>query len=210
MKELRFTLVADGPSDKRLLPIITWLLQQHSSRLISSTWADLSVSMLRPRSLEERIRYAADLYPADIIFVHRDAEGESLGRRVSEVVGACPPSLRDQMVPVVPVRMQEAWLLIDESAIRSAAGNPRGRVRLALPPASALETLPDPKQTLYQALRAASELSGRHLARLNVAAAAYRVSELIQDYSNLRGLKAFEAFEKELVSMLTRHGLDDD
>lgn len=207
MKELRFTLVGDGPSDKRLLPIVTWLLQQHSSRLIASTWADLSVLPVRPRSLDERIRQAVELYPADLLFVHRDAEGEPHEKRVSEIWKACPEPLQSHVVPVVPIRMQEAWLLISEPAIRSAAGNPRGRVKLPLPHRSSLETLPDPKATLYGALRIASELSGRHLNRFNVAAAAYRVSELIQDYSELRSLKAFGAFEASTIDALRHHGL---
>jgi hypothetical protein len=207
MRELRFSLVGDGPSDRRLMPIVSWLLQQHSSRIIASTWADLSVLPVRPRSLEERIRQAADLYPADLLIVHRDAEGETHQKRVNEIRRACPASLQSHVVPVVPVRMQEAWLLISETAIRSAAGNPRGRVRLSLPSRSSLEALPDPKETLYQALRSASELSGRHLNRFNVAAAAYRVSELIQDYSELRALKAFEAFEADILTALTHHQL---
>ena len=207
MRELRFALVGDGPSDRRLLPIVTWLLQQHSSRLIASTWADLSVLPVRPRSLEERIRQAVELYPADLLFVHRDAEGETYDKRIEEIRKACPETLQSQVVPVVPIRMQEAWLLISEPAIRSAAGNPRGRVKLSLPPRASLEALPDPKETLYGALRAASELSGRHLSRFNVAAAAYRVSELIQDYSELRTLKAFVAFEKSAVDALRHHDL---
>jgi hypothetical protein len=36
-------------------------------------------------------------------------------------------------IPVVPVRMTEAWLLADEFAIRSAPGNPNGTQSLDLP-----------------------------------------------------------------------------
>lgn len=208
MKELRFTLVGDGPSDKRLLPIVTWALQQHSSRLIASTWADLSVLPVRPRSLDERILQAVELYPADMLFVHRDAEGETRDKRVAEIRDASPPTLQQHVIPVIPIRMQEAWLLINEAAIRLAAGNPRGRAKLSLPSRSAIEAVPDPKEVLYQALRTASELTGRHLNRFNVAAAAYRVSELIQDYSDLRSLSAFRAFESDVRVALSRLALD--
>jgi hypothetical protein len=37
------------------------------------------------------------------------------------------------VVCVVPVRMMEAWLLIDEMAIRRVAGNPNGRIPIELP-----------------------------------------------------------------------------
>ena len=31
---------------------------------------------MRPRGLSERIRAAVELYPCDLLFIHRDAEGE--------------------------------------------------------------------------------------------------------------------------------------
>ena len=70
-------------------------------------------------------------------------------------------------VPVVPVRMTEAWLLVDEPAIRRVAGNPNGRCALDLPQVSKVETIADPKKLLKQVLATASELSGRRLKRFN-------------------------------------------
>lgn len=209
MRELRFTLVADGPSDKRLVPIARWVIQQHTTRPIASTWADFSVLPVaaRPRTLHERIRAAAEYFPADLLLVHRDAETETRDTRVREIRGACPDDLSESAVPLVTVRMQEAWLLISEPAIRAAAGNPRGRNRLDLPPVGALESVADPKFLLYQALEEASGLAGRHLSRFNVAAAAYRVSELIEDFSDLRRLQAFVAFEQDLVGTLEANNL---
>ncbi len=61
---------------------------------------------------------------------------------------------------IVPVRMQEPWLLFDEQAIRWAAGNPGGKTALALPRLTQLESLPDPKETLYGLLVTASEHPG--------------------------------------------------
>ena len=207
MSELRYTLVADGSSDRRLIPVLTWILQRHSSRAISATWADFSVLRSPPRDLTAKIAAAVELYPADLLFVHRDAEGAPHQQRVDEVRTACQSFPDVRSVPVVPVRMQEAWLLISEAAIRTAAGRPRGRAPLALPPLKGLERVPDPKQTLYDALRTASELTGRHLARFKVTAAAYRVSELIGDYAPLRGVPAFDALEAELQTVLARHRL---
>ena len=207
MNELRYTLVADGSSDKRLIPVLSWLLQQHSSRAISATWADLSVLRSPPRDLTGRIAAAVELYPSDLLFAHRDAETMPHHQRLAEVQAACEGFADVIAVPVVPVRMQEAWLLISEAAIRMAAARPRGRVPLSLPARNALERVPDPKQVLYDALRTASELSGRHLARLKVAAAAYRVSELISDFSLLRGLPAFDHLEADLRTTVEQNHL---
>ena len=39
---------------------------------------------------------------------------------------------------VIPVRMREAWLLFDETAIRKAAGNPSGGAAFAVAGATSL------------------------------------------------------------------------
>jgi hypothetical protein len=57
------------------------------------------------------------------------------------------------VVCVIPVKMTEAWLLIDEKAIREAAGNPKGRQPLNLPKPSKTEELSDPKETLKPIFR---------------------------------------------------------
>jgi hypothetical protein len=47
---------------------------------------------------------------------------------------------------VIPIRMTEAWLLLDEEAIRDSAGRPSSSVSLGLPLPQRVETIPDPKQ----------------------------------------------------------------
>jgi hypothetical protein len=137
--------------------------------------------------------------------VHRDAEGIGWRARDAEIRLAlagcgCP------FVPVVPERMQEAWFLFDEAAIRRAAGNPRGTGRLVLPRLRQVDRLGDPKQVLNRALRDASGLAGRHLDRFDERAAQYRLAELVDDYSPLRALPAFVALERDLIAVLRAHG----
>ena len=99
--------------------------------------------------------------------------------------------------------MQEAWLLIDQSALRKAAGNPLGRRPLQVPDPKTLEDLPNPKQTLHELLRQASELHGRRLRRFNrdVRARVYRVAQEIGDFGPLRGLTAFRRLERRVVAI---------
>ena len=68
-----------------------------------------------------------------MLFIHRDAEREPHEKRVAEVEAALEGVElgETQPVPVVPIRMQEAWLLFDERAIRYASGNPKGRTPMA-------------------------------------------------------------------------------
>ena len=205
MNQLRYTLTGDGPSDRSLMFVIDWLLAHHnqlSDIAILSQFADPRESS--SRRLTDRLPDAIRRFPCDILFIHRDAESEPREKRreeidvaISELAHTMPFS-----VPVIPVRMTEAWLLIDETAIRKAADNPNGSVILDLPRLNRLESLPDPKDQLDQLLIAASEKKGRKLDKFKRASElAYRrgrVADLINDYSSLRFLGAFSAFENAL------------
>jgi hypothetical protein len=199
---LRYTLLCDGSSDLALGPIIFHVVQvllreKGCEEGIRPVWADFGGYRKPPRGLKQRIETAVVSFPCDILFIHRDAEGVGLEFRSAEIDAALEEcQLRgSKAVRVVPVRMTEAWLLIDEDAIRRAAGNPRSRVDLELPGLGVIERSPDPKQVLHDALRSASELNTRRRREFRVGPAVQRVAELIQDYSPLRQLPAFRAFE---------------
>ncbi|MFL6194243.1 MAG: hypothetical protein ACJ75H_08735 [Thermoanaerobaculia bacterium] len=145
------------------------------------------------------------LYPCDLLFVHRDAEGESHRTRIAEIRDNLRFSAPEQVaVCVVPVRMQEAWLLFNERAIRSAADNPSGRMPLAIPSLDRLEDVANPKEALYGLLAAASGLRPGRLRRFSPAPRVHRLAELIEDFSPLRRLGAFQALEEELVAILAQ------
>ncbi|MFB3814160.1 MAG: hypothetical protein ACE14L_08610 [Terriglobales bacterium] len=212
--ELRFTLLTDGSSDRVLIPVLTWLLQQAAPATeISPQWADFRFLPQPPTTLYERIVRALDFYPCDLLFVHRDTENAERGVRQSEITAALSQLYTEAnmdvpCVFVIPVRMQEAWLLIEEQAIRRAAGNPRGRVRLEMPRRDRLEAVPDPKATLYALLRTASEQTGRRLHRLSLPALRFRIAELIQDFTPLRVLPAFAALEHDLTYVVRQNHWD--
>lgn len=187
------------------MPIIEWLLREHLPECpINGQWADLSNLPAVPRKLPGRIEKCLEFYSCNIIFIHRDAEKESHQKRVEEIKAALSEAERRIEIPlaicVVPVRMQEAWLLIDEQAIRRAADNPNGRQQLSLPPLKRLEDLPDPKKELRRLLEDASESTGRRLRsyQRRLSQKAYRVSQLINDFSPLRRLPAFQHLEREV------------
>jgi len=150
---------------------------------------------------------AVDLSPCDVLFVHRDAEREPHATRRAQIDAAVAqqPSL-PPVVGVVPVRMQEAWLLVDEGAIRQAAGNPNGTQPLGLPLLARLEDLPDPKAMLYEVLREASGLSGRRRREVPVRQHATRIPEFIEDFSPLRRLAAFQVLEAAVAHLVAAQG----
>lgn len=202
MEELRYTLLGNGSSDRRLIPVVTWVLQQHTARPVAAAWADLGFLTARLTSLQERVRWSLQYYPAPLLFVHRDAETATRQERIDEIERALSGLSVGQHVCVVPIKMQEAWFLFDEAAIRRATGNPNGREPLYLAPVRDLERVDDPKNLLFEALRAASGLGPRRLAKFNVHQAAHRLAELIDDYSPLRELPAFAALESDVHAAL--------
>lgn len=89
-ERLNFTLVADGPSDRALILILEWALGQRlGATLIEGEYADLGELLPQPpKKLSCRIAKSVELYPCELLFVHRDAERESFDRRQREIQDA--------------------------------------------------------------------------------------------------------------------------
>ena len=206
MRLITFTLLSDGSSDRCLLPHIQWTIDEalaDETYQLNAQWADLRGHSRPANSLADRIRRAVDLYPCDLLFIHRDSEGQPHTQREQEITAALDELGQEHLllpvsVKLIPVRMQEAWLLIDEDAIRAAAGNPRGRIPLSLPRLATLEGLPKPKEVLHTALRTATELSTRRLQTFSPEARAHQIGDCIADFRLLRQLPSFQRLEAEL------------
>lgn len=158
MKRVTATLVTDGSSDKLLAPLIDLLFSAHTELAYQVNCAE----GLPPISsgLKARIDSALELFPCDFLFVHRDAEGIDATVRQQEIETSWRGSQQTAtLICVVPVRMTEAWLVTNEKPIRLAVGNPNGTDSLRLPAAKDVESLPDPKFILFEALKAASGLN---------------------------------------------------
>ena len=206
MTELNLTLLADGSSDAALIPILTWALRQRMpTSAMQAEIADLRRLPNPPRDLSGRIQEALHLYPCDVLFVHRDAENqdpEFRYREIKEAIESLDPWIaRPRYVCVVPVRMQEAWLLIDPAAIRRAAGNPNGTAELELPAAGSIESIPNPKERLYDLLKAASELCGRRLKKFRPDRRVLLPAEYVSDFLPLRQLPAFRRLEADIMEI---------
>lgn len=211
MNELHYTLLSDGPADKALMPILKWLLQQRLVNVpIQSRWADLRRLRRPPRELHEKIQKSVEVYPCDLLFVHRDAETASLGDRLAEISNAIVMASTTTALPpsigVVPVRMTEAWLLFDTNAIREAAGNPNGTVHIDLPEIGTLEDLSNPKSKLHALMLEATGLVSRRRRRFDVNNAVQLIPEYIEDFSPLRALPAFSSLENRVTATINNHG----
>lgn len=98
----------------------------------------------------------------DLLVIHRDVDRATREDRLAEIEDAVNEVMPGvPWVPVLPCRMTEAWLVLDEQLIREIAGNPNGRVRLDIPAPSRVERIADPKKLLEKLLATAAELTGR-------------------------------------------------
>jgi hypothetical protein len=196
---LHTALLADGSSDKALIPILRWTLRDlRPTGEFAIPW----FISRKSRNLVQSTEAVLLDYQPDILFVHRDSESVSMNERLREM------PVGEHIVPVVPVRMTEAWLLIDEKAIRGAASNPNGSMKLNLPKRKDLEKIAA-KTVLHELLQSASGNTGRRLRSFNVDQAVHRVAELTEDYTELRNLDAYEAFRKRLDATLRLIGWNE-
>lgn len=204
---VRYTLLGEGSSDRVLLNIIDWTMRRLGVGPVTGTWADLRHSPWPTRDMAEKISAASRLYPGDVLFVHRDADNQDRRSRVAEVAAAAERAAAD-CVPIIPVRMTEAWLLFDHHAIRTAADKPGSNAVLALPRGARAEVAANPKQLLDDAILQAAGATGRRLKQLrrDLPHRRYRVAELIEDFGPLEALPGYQAFRADVASWLERHG----
>jgi hypothetical protein len=207
MTPFRFTLRGDGPSDAMLLPVARWVLMQHLEGVpLDPQFADWRALPRKPIDLTDEIVTSLKMFPCDLLLIQRDVETKSREDRVGEIRAAVEKARSTRAIPphvcVIPMRMSEAWVLFDETAIRFAAGNPNGKCKLSLPSLKKVESIADPKVVLNAALETASELTGRRLDKFRTSGKAVRVAGCIDDFAPLRALSAFRAFEGDIKAFV--------
>ncbi|MCX5011960.1 DUF4276 family protein [Streptomyces sp. NBC_00555] len=198
----RVLFIGEGSSDNGLVPHVESIAARKGLR-VSITVPDFGLLRLPTgHSVRDKLRAARELHGTyDLAVVQRDADrGPAQDRRdeIEQAVCAEWPGLRH--VAVVPVRMLEAWLLLDEACLRQVAENPRGRVSLDLPKGTAAERVADPKQLLKDSLARASEYKGRRLTQFQKRFSQHRLRmlELLDPEGPVACLPSWRDFVKDL------------
>ena len=198
-KVIKFLILGEGTSDTALEQPIRWLLDHHQFDF-PFEFAPAS-DACRGHHLKGKLEKAMISFLPDVIFVHRDADQMGYEARESEIDTVVHELSVHYAIPVIPVKMLETWLLIDENAIRRAAGNPSGTVPLSIPRVNRLENIADPKTQLLRTLRIASELTGRRLKKFNVYQARRRVAEEIESFKALLDLSSFQKLSHHISAL---------
>lgn len=161
----RALLLIDGPSDAPLGMHVERLALSHGCNLDVVAPDLRRISPAPGHRVSERLSAVLAFdEDFDLIIVHRDAESQSPEERRQEIETAISEVCPDlPHLPVVPVRMTDSWLLVDEDAIRHVAGRPSGNAALNLPPLHRVEQIANAKEQLERALVTAAGVSGRRL-----------------------------------------------
>ena len=165
---IHFVLVGEGTSDDGLIPHLENLCVALGADEVTGVPIDFRrLDQPVGKTVEAKLRAAVQLEPdANLFFVHRDADGRDPSPRYEEISRAAQAvGIGQQLVSIVPVQETEAWLLLDEKAIRTVVGRPHSRVPLNLPKPNQVEAIARPKERLQEALIAAADAKGRNLAK---------------------------------------------
>jgi hypothetical protein len=218
MKTLSLALYAEGTTDYRFLAIVIQsavekILFEHQCPDIAVVEPTLIMDVEGHTESDKIFSAAQNAQGAHLLFVHLDADTRTVERAKAErfypgqnrVVSSNDSVCKD-LVPVVPVKNIEAWLVSDYEAFCKVVGTKASERELGLPSHPRLvESLPDPKRTFREALRIAHSMRRK---RSNYHPGEYYelLARTIKMESLLK-VPAFKIFYDELTEMLWRQRL---
>jgi hypothetical protein len=206
-RTLRVLFLGEGTSDNGIAPHIESLAAERGIRT-AITVPDLGrLSERVGHAVSDKLRVLRRLGGEyELVVLHRDADRDGPEARRLEISDAIAAEWPDLVhVPAIPVRMLEAWLLLDEASIRLVAQNPNGRAKLGLPKPNVVESIADPKALLKQTLAVASGLSGRRLEQFQkrFSENRLRLLELLDPHGPVTALPSWCAFLDGLDAAFT-------
>ena len=142
----------------------------------------------------------------DMVFIHRDSDGPDRNGREREIRrGVEESGFPHPFIPVIPVQETEAWLLLDEQAIRDVVAS-KGKQPLRLPKPNAIEGTRKPKEILQKALLAASETSGRRLKKEKNSFNHRRrvLLQRLDPFGAVRDLPSWQCLERDIQRALAQ------
>lgn len=156
-----------------------------------------------PQYVKETYSKALDMYGVMCLAVHTDADRESYEERMADKIEPARKELMtlndDEssklLTPIIPVRMMEAWMLADKNLLKAEIGTDLSDVVLGIERNP--EVIPDPKKTIEDAIRIATEELPRRRNRPTI-------SELYEVIGNaisteaLMTLSSYRKFKEEV------------
>ena len=202
-RSVSFAFLCEGPSDTGLIAHLETLLV-HFGAQEATGMPDTRKGTI-PARLQQLLTEATGA-GINMVFIHRDSDGPDREGREREIRrGVEESGFPHPFIPVIPVQETEAWLLLDEQAIRDVVAS-KGKQPLRLPKPNAIEGTRKPKEILQKALLAASETSGRRLKKEKNSFNHHRrvLLQRLDPLGAVRDLPSWQRLERDIQRALTQ------
>ncbi len=218
MNTIIFALYAEGRTDERFLPLIIQrtaidiLIRQGKKIVYVADPVVLIPESPEPSSRAERILRAAQQASGyHALIVHADADHPAADQAMKERIQPGFERVlteRDKdkvcrhLVPIIPIRMTEAWMLADIEALQEVIGTDIDAEGLGISKKSRnIEADTDPKQTIKDAIRNAEALRSSRRRRIKIGSLYEPLAGRIR-LERLQLLSAYRQFADDLAETL--------
>lgn len=202
-RNVSFAFLCEGSSDTGLIAHLETLLV-HFGAQEATGMPDTRKGTIPARLRQLRTEETGT--GIDMVFIHRDSDGPDREGREREIRrGVEESGFPHPFIPVIPVQETEAWLLLDEQAIRDVVAS-KGKQPLRLPKPNAIEGTRKPKEILQKALLAASETSGRRLKKEKNSFNRHRrvLLQRLDPFGAVRNLPSWQCLERDIQRALAQ------
>ena len=203
-RSVSFAFLCEGSSDTGLIAHLETLLM-HFGVQEATGMPDTRKGTIPARL--RQLRAEGTEAGIDMVFIHRDSDDPDRKGREREIRrGVEESGFPHPFIPVIPVQETEAWLLLDEQAIRDVVACPKGKQPLRLPKPNAIEGTRNPKEILQKALLAASETSGRRLKKEKNSFKHHRrvLLQRLDSFGAVRNLPSWQCLERDIRRALAQ------
>ncbi len=211
-------LFAEGSTDHRFLNSVAQRTASRILQLNSMSVVDVpELQIINPRlnmTQEDQIFNAAlAAHGHHLLLVHADADARSLeaawSERIEPGMGRALEASNegakvcDKIVPVIPVRMTESWMLADPATLISVIGTRISLNDLSLPTSpSQVERITHPKDKLGEVVKIALKGRSRRRRRERNIGRLYEPLARRIDLDRLERVPAFRKFRTDLTQVL--------
>lgn len=202
-RSVSFAFLCEGSSDTGLIAHLETLLVDFGAQ--EATGMPDTRKGTIPARLRQLLTEETEA-GIDMVFIHRDSDGPDRNGREREIRrGVEESGFPHPFIPVIPVQETEAWLLLDEQAIRDVVAS-KGKQPLRLPKPNAIEGTRKPKEILQKALLAASETSGRRLKKEKNSFNHHRrvLLQRLDPFGAVRDLPSWQCLERDIQRALAQ------
>lgn len=205
-KQIFVRLTTEGTTDDRFLRSVVYRTFEDVALNECTADIDIYVSTLRvekaglsfPDYVVRASREGLSDYGIMVLAVHTDADRETYEERMQDKILPAKQMLDGQkeeeccklLVPVIPVRMIEAWMLADKSLLKSEMGTRKSDHELGIDREP--ERIADPKTCIKEAVRKATEDLPNRRNRLSIA----DLYGILGDKLSLDSLKRLASYRK--------------